>query len=68
MIPRDLENVAPRQQDEIIREVRAIRESYVEECNYEMHEIFRRARERAAKEGAKGNTREPRRIEFEETA
>lgn len=62
MTPHSLDGTHEAHQDEIIREVRANREAYAAQFDYDVRAILRRARERAA-EGDPGVTeRNPRRV------
>lgn len=49
-------------QDEIIKEVRAIREAYGERFDFDIDAIFRDAKEREAKSDRKVVSLEPRRL------
>jgi len=49
-------------QDEIIKEVRAIREAYGERFDFDIDAIFRDAKEREVKSGRKVVSLEPRRL------
>ena len=62
------ESLQPYQQDEIMREVRANREAYVARFNHDVHAMFERMREVAAEEGLRGEKREPRRVDLEQSA
>lgn len=49
-------------EDEIMREVRAVRDAYAKRFNYDIDALFRDAKERQAMSGRQVVTLEPRRI------
>jgi len=49
-------------QDEIIQEVRAIREAYASQFNFDIRALYRDAKEHELKEGRKVVSLEPRRV------
>jgi hypothetical protein len=49
--------------DEIIKEVRAIREAYAERFGFDIQALFRDAKERQQRAGRKTVTLEPKRLE-----
>jgi len=55
-------------QDEIIKEVRAIREAYASRFNFDIRAIYRDAKEHEGEEGRKVVSLRPRRTETAEKA
>lgn len=50
-------------QDEVMREVRAVREAYAARFNYDVRALFEHARQQARRSGREVVQREPRRVE-----
>lgn len=65
-MPVDIEE--PPRQDEIILEMRAIKDAYAKEFGYDAHAILDRLRQRDSEEGIEGARRQPRRVELKESA
>ncbi|MDA8021331.1 MAG: hypothetical protein MPN21_28190 [Thermoanaerobaculia bacterium] len=64
--PVDIEE--PPRQDEIILEMREVKEAYAKEFNCDAHAILDRLQQRAFEEGVDTGKREPRRVELKESA
>lgn len=56
-------NDMPVTRDDVIEEVRAVRETYAARFNYDIAELFRHARERAKQSNRKVVRRQPKPVE-----